>query len=105
MRKGELLEKFPLDPLKTFGAGTEGLSVGSVCKGIFSMGLRKRDSVSTGGCEASEASSVERGMYSLHGSSAPFFVRAGDRRDPGAENSHERSPIEVVGGFNRNIIV
>ena len=61
MRKRELLEKFPLDPLKTFVAGTEGSSVESVCKGIFSMGLRKRDSVVTGGYEASEASPVGRG--------------------------------------------
>ena len=61
MRKGELLEKFPLDPLKTFGAGTEGLSVGNVCKGIFSMGLWKRDSVLTGGYGASEASPMGRG--------------------------------------------
>ena len=61
MHKGELLEKFPLDPLKTFGAGTEGSSVESVCKGIFSMGLRKRDSVLTGGCVSGEANPVGRG--------------------------------------------
>jgi hypothetical protein len=42
MREGELLEKFPLDPLKTFGADTEGLSVESGCKRIFSYGFEEK---------------------------------------------------------------
>ena len=105
VRLGELLQKFPQAPSKLLGQVQRVCLWKAFVKGFFSMGLRKRDSVLTGGCEASEASLVGRGMYSLHGSSAPFFVRAGDRRDPGAENSHERSPIEVVGGIDGDIIV
>ena len=68
------------------------------------MGLWKRDSVVTGGYEASEASPVGRGMHSLHGSSAPFFVHAGGRRDPGAGNSHVRSRIGMVGDIIRGLM-
>jgi hypothetical protein len=42
MREGELLEKFPLDPLKTFGANIEDLSVESVCKIIFSYRFEEK---------------------------------------------------------------
>ena len=62
------------------------------------MGLRKRDSVTTEGCQASEADPVERGMYCLHGLSAPIFVRVRDLRDPDAGNSHVFSVHRVIKG-------
>ena len=62
------------------------------------MGLWKRDSITTGGYEASEASPVERGMCCLHGLSAPIFVRVRDLRDPDAGNSHASSVVRVIKG-------
>ena len=40
----------------------------------------------------------DEGGFDPHGSSAPFFVRAGGRRDPGAGNSHVRFRIGMVLG-------
>ena len=62
------------------------------------MGLWKRDSITTGGYEASEADPEERGMYCLHGLSAPIFVRVRDLRDPDAGNSHASSADRVMEG-------
>ena len=61
------------------------------------MGLRKRVSAATVGCQASEADPVERGENILLRSSAPFFVCVRDLRDPAAGNSHDSLAVGVDG--------
>ena len=60
------------------------------------MGLRKRLSATTGGCEASEADPVERGETLSLRSSAPTFPRGRFLRDPAADDPHGSSADKVV---------
>ena len=98
MRQGELFQKLPLEPLKTFVAGV----CLSAClwtvvwfaelgsKEFFSfMGLRKRDFSATGGSESGEADPVDHGENLLLRSSAPTFSRVGNLRDPDADAPHD----------------
>ena len=62
------------------------------------MGLRKRDSAPTGGMPSERGKPCGTRDTSLHGSSAPIFVRVRDLRDPAAGNSHDSSAGRVIIG-------
>ena len=106
MRQGELLKKFPLEPLKTFGAGV----CLSVClwtvmwfaeigsKEFFSfMGLRKRDFSATRGCESSEANPVEQGGIFVTVLKCPLLRLRQEPPRPCRRNSHDSLAVGVVG--------
>ena len=63
---------------------------GIVYKEIFSfIGLIKRDSTATVGCESSEANPVNQGEIFLLRSSTPTPPRVRFLRDPAADNPHD----------------
>ena len=62
------------------------------------MGLRERDSVLDRGMPSERGKPCGTRDTSLHGSSAPIYVRVRDLRDPAAGNSHASSAVSVIIG-------